>query len=100
MHSPQTRLILLDAAGAFMEKQLTMRGGQTPVQRYWPTLLPLVQSGALKPSIVITHVLPLDQGPKGYELFNDKKDNCVKVVLRPGASEAVTMPPASAPITA
>jgi hypothetical protein len=32
-------------AGAFMEKQLTMRGGQTPVQRYWPTLLPKVQAG-------------------------------------------------------
>jgi threonine dehydrogenase-like Zn-dependent dehydrogenase len=82
--------------GAFMEKQMTMRGGQTPVQRYWPTLLPLVQSGALKPSIVITHVLPLEHGPKGYELFNDKRDNCVKVVLQPGASEAVTMAPASA----
>lgn len=81
--------------GAFMEKQLTMRGGQTPVQRYWPTLLPLVQSGTLKPSIVITHVLPLEDGAKGYELFNDKKDGCIKVVLQPGATEAVTMPPAA-----
>lgn len=77
-----------------MEKQLTMRGGQTPVQRYWPTLLPLVTSGALKPSLVITHVLPLEQGPKGYELFNDKTDGCVKVVLQPGSTQAVTWPPA------
>lgn len=82
-----------------MEKQLTMRGGQTPVQRYWPTLLPLIQQGVLKPSIVITHVMPLEDGQKGYDLFNDKKDGCVKVILQPGATEAVTKPPASAPTT-
>ncbi|WIA30950.1 hypothetical protein OEZ86_000999 [Tetradesmus obliquus] len=80
--------------GAFMEKQLTMRGGQTPVQRYWPTLLPKVQAGELVPSMVITHVLPLEQAPKGYKIFNEKSDGCIKVVLQPGATEAVTLPPA------
>eukprot|EP00879_Flechtneria_rotunda_P000578 GHRR01000686.1.p1 GENE.GHRR01000686.1~~GHRR01000686.1.p1 ORF type:complete len:446 (+),score=129.49 GHRR01000686.1:589-1926(+) len=82
--------------GAFMEKQLTMRGGQTPVQRYWPHLLPKVQSGELKPSLVITHVLPLEDAPKGYELFNDKKDGCIKVVLQPGATQPMYRPPAGA----
>ncbi|KAF6234312.1 GroES-like protein [Scenedesmus sp. NREL 46B-D3] len=80
--------------GAFMEKQLTMRGGQTPTQRYWPTLLPKVQAGELKPSMVITHVLPLEQAPKGFQLFNDKQDGCIKVVLQPGPTAAVTMAPA------
>lgn len=51
-------------------------------------------AGVLKPSMVITHVLPLDDAPKGYELFNDKKDGCVKVVLQPGATEARYRPPA------
>jgi hypothetical protein len=44
--------------------------------------------------MVITHVLPLEQAAKGYQIFNDKTDGCIKVVLQPGASEAVTAPPA------
>jgi hypothetical protein len=44
-----------------------------------PTLLPKVQAGELKPSLVVTHILPLTDAPKGYQLFNDKKDGCVKV---------------------
>lgn len=82
--------------GAFMEKQLTMRGGQTPVQRYWPTLLPKVVSGELKPSLVVTHVMPLADAPKGFQIFNDKQDNCVKVVLRPGANTTEKQPAGSA----
>ncbi|KAJ3040706.1 hypothetical protein HDV00_010599 [Rhizophlyctis rosea] len=69
--------------GAFMEKGLRMAGGQTPVQRYWPTLLPLVESGELDPSFVVTHEVPLEKGPEMYKIFNDKMDNCVKVMLRP-----------------
>jgi hypothetical protein len=49
--------------------------------------------------MVITHVLPLDQAAKGYQIFNDKQDGCIKVVLQPGATQAVTMPPASAAST-
>jgi hypothetical protein len=51
-------------------------------------------AGKLKPSMVITHVLPIEQAPKGYQIFNDKQDGCIKVVLQPGATEAITMPPA------
>jgi len=69
--------------GAFMEKGLRMAGGQTPVQRYWPTLLPLVEKGELDPSFVLTHEVPIDDGPKMYKVFNEKQDNCVKVILRP-----------------
>eukprot|EP00775_Hariotina_reticulata_P009983 gene9983-10138_t len=81
--------------GAFMEKQLTMRGGQTPVQRYWPVLLPKVMAGELKPEKVITHVLPLSEAPKAYQLFNDKQDGCIKVVLQPGRTEPTTREPAA-----
>ncbi|KAJ7558192.1 hypothetical protein O6H91_04G027600 [Diphasiastrum complanatum] len=69
--------------GAFMEKELSMGAGQTPVQKYWPTLFPLVRSGKLDPTIVITHVLPLADAPRAYKIFNEKTDNCVKVVLKP-----------------
>jgi threonine dehydrogenase-like Zn-dependent dehydrogenase len=75
-----------------MEKQLTMRGGQTPVQKYWNLLLDKVQAGQLHPDMVITHVMPLEQVAKGYELFNDKKDGCVKVVLKTAAAEAAEAP--------
>jgi threonine dehydrogenase-like Zn-dependent dehydrogenase len=67
--------------GCFMEKGLTMKAGQTPVQRYWKTLLEKVESKELDPRIVITHELPLEEAAKAYKIFNDKEDGCVKVVL-------------------
>ncbi|WP_392534123.1 zinc-dependent alcohol dehydrogenase [Nostoc sp. C117] len=70
--------------GAFMNKGLTMKTGQTHVHRYLQTLLDRVQNGDIDPSFVITHSLPLEQAPHGYEIFNQKKDNCIKVVLKPG----------------
>jgi threonine dehydrogenase-like Zn-dependent dehydrogenase len=52
-----------------------------------------VEKGELAPEMVITHQLPLEQAPQGYKVFNQKLDNCVKVILRPGQ---VTQPPAGA----
>lgn len=69
--------------GAFMEKSQTMRGGQTPCQRYWPKLLSMIRNGELDPTIVITHQGPLDQAPHLYQIFNDKQDGCIKVVMHP-----------------
>lgn len=66
-----------------MEKQLTIRGGQTPCQKYWPMLLDKVKRGQLDPTIVITHRLPLDEAARGYKIFNDKEEGCIKVVLKP-----------------
>jgi threonine dehydrogenase-like Zn-dependent dehydrogenase len=74
--------------GAFMEKQQTMRGGQTPVQRYWKQLLQMILDGVLDPTMVITHQVSLDEAPEMYKTFNDKLDNCVKVVLHPGKVSA------------
>jgi threonine dehydrogenase-like Zn-dependent dehydrogenase len=71
--------------GAFMQKGLTMRSGQTHCQRYIPHLIDLIQQGKIDPSFVITHKLPLEQGPHAYEIFNEKKDGCIKVVLKPHA---------------
>ena len=69
--------------GAAMNKGLTFKMGQTHVQRYTKPLLEKIQSGAIDPSFVITHKIPLEEGPAAYKTFRDKKDNCIKVVLKP-----------------
>jgi threonine dehydrogenase-like Zn-dependent dehydrogenase len=69
--------------GSVMNRGLTIRSGQCHVQRYMRPLLERIQAGELDPSFVITHRLPLDEAPRGYELFKHKQDDCVKVVLQP-----------------
>ena len=69
--------------GAFMNKGLTFKTGQTHMQRYLRPLLERVQKGEIDPSFVITHHLPLDEAPRGYRMFRDKQDECIKVVLKP-----------------
>jgi threonine dehydrogenase-like Zn-dependent dehydrogenase len=73
--------------GAFMEKGMSMAAGQTPVQKYWHHLLKLIEEGKLDATIVITHERPLDQAPILYKLFDEKLDNCIKVVMKPRAEE-------------
>ncbi|QQP87349.1 glutathione-dependent formaldehyde dehydrogenase [Skermanella sp. TT6] len=69
--------------GAAFNKSLKFKMGQTHVHRYLPRLMKHIQDGDLDPSFVITHKLPLDQAPEGYRIFREKKDNCIKVVLKP-----------------
>jgi threonine dehydrogenase-like Zn-dependent dehydrogenase len=57
--------------------------GQTHVHRYLRPLLERIQNGEIDPSFVITHKMTLEDAPKGYEIFKHKKDNCIKVVLKP-----------------
>jgi len=70
--------------GAFMNKGLTWKTGQTHMQKYMPMLLERIQNGDIDPSFIITHEIPLDDAPKGYEMFKHKQDGCIKVVLKPG----------------
>jgi threonine dehydrogenase-like Zn-dependent dehydrogenase len=69
--------------GAAMNKGLTFKSGQTHVQRYLGPLLERIQNGDIDPSFVITHTMPLEDAPKGYEIFKHKKENCIKVLLKP-----------------
>ena len=69
--------------GAAFNKGLTLKMGQTHVQKYLRPLLDRIQKGEIDPSFVITHRLKLDDAPYGYEIFKDKKDNCIKIVLKP-----------------
>ena len=69
--------------GAAMNKGLTFKTGQTHVQRYLKPLLSLIENGAIDPSFVITHRLRLEDAPRAYKVFQEKKEGCIKVVLRP-----------------
>ncbi|MEG4248580.1 zinc-dependent alcohol dehydrogenase [Microcoleus sp. Pol10D4] len=69
--------------GAAFNKGLTMKMGQTHVHRYLRPLLDRVQKGEIDPSFVITHRMKLDEAPHAYDIFKQKKDNCIKVVLKP-----------------
>jgi threonine dehydrogenase-like Zn-dependent dehydrogenase len=69
--------------GAAFNKGLTLRMGQTHVQRYMPLLLERVERGEIDPSFVITHRIRLHDAPKAYETFKRKQDDCIKVVMRP-----------------
>lgn len=75
--------------GAAMNKGITFKMGQTHVQKYMPMLFDLIESGAIDPSTIITHKMSLHDAPHGYDIFNKKEDNCIKIVLKPG--EASTM---------
>ena len=70
--------------GSMMNKGLTMRTGQTHVNRWTDDLLRRIEQGQIDPSFVITHTVDLEDGPKMYETFRDKQDGCIKVVMKPG----------------
>ena len=69
--------------GMSMNKGLTWRMGQTHVNRWTDDLLNRIQDGQIDPSFVITHSVGLAEGPGMYETFRDKRDGCIKVVLKP-----------------
>jgi threonine dehydrogenase-like Zn-dependent dehydrogenase len=69
--------------GSAVNRGLTFRMAQTPVQYYLSRLLGLIEEGKIDPSFVITHQAPLAEGPELYKTFRDKRDGCIKVVLRP-----------------
>ncbi|WP_366658344.1 hypothetical protein [Fodinicurvata sp. EGI_FJ10296] len=60
-----------------------MRTGQTPVHRYLPKLLQLVQDGKIDTRFLISHHMSLEEGPEGYRMFAEEQDRTTKVVLRP-----------------
>lgn len=69
--------------GSVMNRGVSIRMAQTPVQHYIPTLLNRIQNGDIDPTFIITHHLPLDKAPDGYAMFKHKQEGCIKVVLKP-----------------
>jgi threonine dehydrogenase-like Zn-dependent dehydrogenase len=69
--------------GAVLNKGLTIKAGQCHVHKYMQPLMDRIQRGEIDPTFVITHRMQLDQAPHGYDIFNNKEDECVKIVLKP-----------------
>jgi threonine dehydrogenase-like Zn-dependent dehydrogenase len=69
--------------GAIVNRSLTIKSGQTHVQHYMRPLLQRIENGDIDPSFVISHRMRLEDAPTGFSVFNDKQDECMKVVLTP-----------------
>ncbi len=69
--------------GSVVNRGLTIKSGQTHVQRYFEPLLKRIEDGEIDPSFVITHRVGLDDAPEAYKTFKDKEDDCIKVVMKP-----------------
>ena len=76
--------------GALMNKGLTLRGAQQHGQRYVPMLLDRIARGEISTSHLATHVMSLDEGPHGYDLFKNKEDGCVRAVFQPTGAPTLT----------
>jgi threonine dehydrogenase-like Zn-dependent dehydrogenase len=73
--------------GDFMDKQITVRMGQANVRRWTDEILPLLDGGdPLGTTDLVTHVLPLERAAEAYELFQQKRNGAIKIVLRPGGA--------------
>lgn len=69
--------------GTFMNKGLSMKSGQTHMQRCLRPLLQKIEAGEIDPSFVITHRVALADAPQAYKTSRDKAEGCIKVVLKP-----------------
>jgi threonine dehydrogenase-like Zn-dependent dehydrogenase len=79
---------MLPGMGAFMNKGLTMKTGQSQMMRYMKPLLERIEKGKIDPGFGISHRVSIDSAPEMYKTFRDKQDHCTKVVLDALATEA------------
>ncbi|MCK6418293.1 MAG: glutathione-dependent formaldehyde dehydrogenase [Alphaproteobacteria bacterium] len=75
--------------GMVMNKGLTIRTGQTHVNRWTDDLLSRIQRGEIDPTFIITDTVSLEEGPEMYKKFKNKEDGCIKVVMKPGLERSV-----------
>jgi len=69
--------------GDLFQRNITLKMGQAPVIHYMPKMYEMVSTNKIDPTDVITHVIPLSEAKRGYEVFDNKTDGCIKVVLKP-----------------
>ncbi|HEX7771873.1 MAG TPA: zinc-binding dehydrogenase, partial [Pyrinomonadaceae bacterium] len=69
--------------GSVMQRSLTIKTGQAHVQKYMKPLLQMIENGDIDPTFVVTHRMSLEDAPKAFDMFKNKEDNCIKVVLKP-----------------
>ena len=69
--------------GPFFTRNINIKMGQAPARHFMPHLYDLIVKGEIDPTSIITHTLPLEKASEGYEKFNSRTDDCIKVVLKP-----------------
>lgn len=69
--------------GPFFSRNVTLKMGQAPARGYMSHLYDMIVKNQIDPTAIITHKLPLDQAAHGYDIFNKREDNCIKVILKP-----------------
>lgn len=69
--------------GPFFMRNITLKTGQAPARSYMEEIYEQIKDGKIDPTDIITHTLSLDQAKHGYDIFNSRKDDCVKVILKP-----------------
>ena len=69
--------------GPFFARNITLKMGQAPARSYMKTLYDQIVKGEIDPTTIITHEIALEDAAYGYDIFNDKKDECIKVILKP-----------------
>ena len=69
--------------GDLFNRNITLKMGQAPVVHYMPELYRQIKQGEIDPTDIITHRIPLADTENGYRIFNDKEENCIKVVVKP-----------------
>jgi threonine dehydrogenase-like Zn-dependent dehydrogenase len=69
--------------GAAFNKGLTLKMGQTHVHKYMRPLLEKIENGEIDPSFIVSHTMSLEDASYAYDIFMNKNDECVKVVLKP-----------------
>ncbi|HJT67152.1 MAG TPA: zinc-dependent alcohol dehydrogenase [Pyrinomonadaceae bacterium] len=74
--------------GSLMQRSITIKSGQAHVQRYMRPLLEMIENGDIDPSFIVTHTMNLEDAPKAYDMFKNKEDGCIKVVLKTGTNGA------------
>lgn len=69
--------------GHLFERNISLKMGQAPVIHLMPLLYDKIMAGEFDPREIITHKLPLEEASKAYQIFNDREDECIKVILKP-----------------
>src|SRR5690606_10055547 len=69
--------------GPLFTRNINLKMGQAHARTYMPEIYELIVNEKFDPTSIITHRLPIDEAPYAYKIFNDKEDNCIKVVLKP-----------------
>lgn len=69
--------------GHLFERNITLKMGQAPVIHLMPKLFDKIVAGEFDPTEIITHKIPLEEASKAYQIFNDREDECIKVILKP-----------------